>query len=135
MHRLPRPVRAELPGPGPTPPLDAGPDVEAVLVGAGDIGWCGVEGRSDQTATLLDGIPGMIFTVGDNAYMTGSAENFRRCYEPTWGRHKGRTRPTPGNHEYQTPGAADYFAYFGTNAGCPAWAITAISLVRGRFSR
>jgi acid phosphatase type 7 len=107
------------PGPGPTPPLDTGPDVEAVLVGAGDIGWCGVEGRSDQTATLLDGIPGTVFTVGDNAYMTGSAENFRRCYEPTWGRHKGRTRPTPGNHEYETPGAADYFAYFGTNAGMP----------------
>jgi Calcineurin-like phosphoesterase len=107
------------PGPGPTPPLDAGPDVEAVLVGAGDIGWCGVEGRSDQTATLLDGIPGTVFTVGDNAYMTGSAENFRRCYEPTWGRHKGRTRPIPGNHEYETPGASDYFAYFGTNAGMP----------------
>jgi len=95
------------------------PNVEAVLVGAGDIGWCGVEGRSDQTAALLDGISGTVFTVGDNAYMTGSAENFLRCYEPTWGRHKARTRPTPGNHEYETPGAADYFAYFGLNAGPP----------------
>jgi 3',5'-cyclic AMP phosphodiesterase CpdA len=25
----------------------------------------------------------------------------------------------PGNHEYQTPGAADYFAYFGSRAGTP----------------
>lgn len=113
------------PSPGPpstgggTTPPDTGPDIEAVLVGAGDIGWCGVEGRSDQTAALLDAIPGAVFTVGDNAYMSGSAENFRRCYEPTWGRHKTRTRPTPGNHDYETPGAADYFAYFGVNAGPP----------------
>ncbi len=107
-------------GPGTTPTLpDPVPNVEAVLVGAGDIGWCGVEGRSDQTAALLDGIPGTVFTVGDNAYMNGSAENFLRCYEPTWGRHKGRTRPTPGNHDYETPGAAGYFAYFGLTAGSP----------------
>ena len=106
--------------PGTTPTLPGPiPNVEAVLVGAGDIGWCGVEGRSDQTAALLDGISGTVFTVGDNAYMTGSTENFLRCYEPTWGRHKARTRPTPGNHEYETPGAAGYFAYFGLNAGVP----------------
>jgi 3',5'-cyclic AMP phosphodiesterase CpdA len=58
-----------------------------------------------------------VVTLGDNAYMTGSAENYRRCYEPGWGRHRGRTYPTPGNHDYETPGAADYFAYFGANAG------------------
>ena len=39
------------------------------------------------------------------------------CYEPAWGRHKDRTRPAPGNHEYGSPGAAPYFAYFGSNAG------------------
>ena len=33
------------------------------------------------------------------------------------GRHKARTRPSPGNHEYNTPGAAGYFAYFGALAG------------------
>lgn len=109
------PVPAPL-GPTPVPPV-ALPDIEAVLVGAGDIGWCGSDGRPDLTAALLDTIPGTIFTTGDNAYMTGSAENFRRCYEPSWGRHKSRTRPTPGNHDYETPGAADYFAYFGANAG------------------
>ena len=43
------------------------PDIEAVLVGAGDIGWCGPEGRSDQTAVLLDGMAGIVFTLGDNA--------------------------------------------------------------------
>jgi 3',5'-cyclic AMP phosphodiesterase CpdA len=41
---------------------------------------------------------------------------FARCYEPTWGRHKSRTRPRPGNHEYETPGASAYFDYFGDAA-------------------
>ena len=66
---------------------------------------------------MLDGIPGTVFTTGDNAYSDGSAANFADCYEPTWGRHKSRTRPTPGNHDYGTSGAAGYFAYFGSRAG------------------
>src|SRR5207248_1187355 len=41
------------------------------------------------------------------------------CYEPTWGRHKARTRPVPGNHEYDTQGAPGYFGYFGAAAGDP----------------
>jgi acid phosphatase type 7 len=92
-------------------------DIEAVLVGAGDIGWCGADGNPQATARLLDSVPGTVFTTGDNAYMTGSADNFRQCYNPAWGRHLSRTRPTPGNHDYETPGAAGYFSYFGANAG------------------
>jgi len=45
--------------------------------------------------------------------------DYADCYDPSWGRHKGRTRPVPGNHEYETPGAAGYFAYFGAAAGEP----------------
>ena len=52
-----------------------------------------------------------------SAYPQGSAEDFQNCYEPTWGRHKGRTRPAPGNHEYESADAAPYFAYFGSSAG------------------
>ncbi len=48
---------------------------------------------------------------------TGRPSNSQQCYEPAWGRHKDRTRPAPGNHEYGSPGAAPYFAYFGANAG------------------
>lgn len=94
---------------GPDPPPV---DVTVTFVGAGDIGWCGLEGAA-LTATLLDGIPGTVFTTGDNAYFQGSSQNFSQCYDPFWGRHKGRTRPTPGNHDYETPGAAGYFGYFG----------------------
>lgn len=88
----------------------------AVLVGAGDIGVCGYE-EDEATARLLDGIAGIIWTAGDNAYPSGTRQNFRECYDPTWGRHKDRTRPTPGNHEYRSPGAAPYFEYFGDAAG------------------
>lgn len=87
-----------------------------VLAGAGDIARCGV-GAAQATAKLLDAISGMVFTAGDNAYEKGSHDEFRRCYEPTWGRHKARTRPAPGNHEYRTDAAAGYFGYFGTAAG------------------
>jgi acid phosphatase type 7 len=89
---------------------------EAVLVGAGDIAVCGSPG-AEATARLLDGIRGTVFTAGDNAYPVGGADDFRDCYDRTWGRHKNRTHPTPGNHDYDSPGAAPYFDYFGANAG------------------
>ena len=94
---------------------DAAP---AVLVGAGDITDC-TEIEDDLTADLLDSIPGTVFTAGDNAYENGSDLDFAQCYEPTWGRHKARTRPALGNHDYVTPGASGHFNYFGAAAGDP----------------
>jgi 3',5'-cyclic AMP phosphodiesterase CpdA len=95
-----------------TTPRGGGP---AVLVGAGDIAECGLPG-AEATARLLDEIPGTVFTAGDNAYYQGSLRDYEQCYAPTWGRHRDRTRPVPGNHEYETPGAAGYFTYFGAAA-------------------
>lgn len=86
------------------------------FVGAGDIAHCSSTG-DEATALLLDGIAGTVFTLGDNAYEDGTATEFANCYEPTWGRHKARTRPSPGNHEYHTPGATGYYDYFGASAG------------------
>ena len=106
--------------PDPTPP---GPTIPApppagspVFVGAGDIAVCGSSG-TEGTASLLDTIGGTVFTLGDNAYFSGTREDFQNCYHPTWGRHRGRTRPSPGNHDYAVPGAGPYFEYFGGNAG------------------
>lgn len=87
-----------------------------VLVGAGDIGECGLS-HSERTAELLDSMPGTVFTLGDNAYPAGSATDFATCYAPFWGRHKHRTHPAVGNHEYMTSGAAGYYGYFGVAAG------------------
>ncbi len=94
---------------------------DVVLVGAGDIADCSdPEGTGgDDTAALLDGITGTVFTIGDNAYPSGTDANFNDCYGPSWGRHKARTYPSPGNHEYDTPNASGYFNYFGAAAGDP----------------
>ncbi len=93
----------------------AAPD--AFMVAAGDIADC--TAGPAITAALVDSLPGTVATLGDNAYQRGTADEFARCYEPTWGRHKARTRPSVGNHEYGTPGAAGYFGYFGAAAGEP----------------
>jgi glucose/arabinose dehydrogenase len=63
---------------------------------------------------LLDSIPGTVFTAGDN--ILGATDDFLNCYDPSWGRHRERTRPAPGEREYWTPEAAEYFAYFGSAA-------------------
>lgn len=95
--------------------LDSAPPV---LVGAGDIASCSSSG-DEATAAILDSLPGIVFTAGDNVYPRGRAADFANCYAPSWGRHKGRTFPAPGNHDYGTRGARDYFAYFGDHAGSP----------------
>ena len=33
------------------------------------------------------------FTLGDHVYEDATASDFTNCYDPTWGRHKARTRP------------------------------------------
>jgi len=94
-----------------------GPGEEAVFVGAGDIAKCDMLGGAMVTSLLLDKIPGTVFTLGDNAYESGSAEEFEKCYTPTWGRHRERTRPALGNHDVKTSRGRPYYEYFGENAG------------------
>ena len=103
---------------GPTTASLAPPPVVATLLAAGDIASCR-SGGDEATAALLDRLPGTVVTLGDNAYERGSADEFARCYDPSWGRHRSRTRPAPGNHDYGTRGARGYFAYFGPPAGEP----------------
>jgi hypothetical protein len=91
-----------------------------IFVGAGDIAQCTNGGVPQATARLLDSIGGTVFALGDNAYPSGTAENYQACYDTTWGRHTSRTRPVPGNHEYDSAStAAPYFDYFGASAGAP----------------
>jgi hypothetical protein len=98
---------------GPTSP----PSGPATILAAGDIAWCDDLRAAEQTAKILDQQPGTVLALGDLAYMQGTFEQFRNCYTPTWGRHRGRTRPVPGNHDYDTAGAGPYFEYFGERAG------------------
>jgi hypothetical protein len=70
-----------------------------------------------ETGLMLDSLDGTILAVGDLAYRHGTAEEFANCYDPVWGRHKARTRPSPGNHEYESSNAQPYYDYFGGQAG------------------
>jgi hypothetical protein len=95
---------------------------DQVFVGAGDIASCASSG-DEATANLLEGIPGTVYTLGDNAYDSGTSDEFANCYNPSWGRHIARTKPSVGNHEYHTAGASGYYNYFGdaaspTEPGC-----------------
>lgn len=57
--------------------------------------------------------PARVLTLGDEQYETGNLAHFESSYDASWGQLKDRTDPLPGNHEYGTPGAAGYDAYFG----------------------
>ncbi len=97
----------------PAPPIQT-----FVIAVAGDIASGG--SGDEQTAALLDRIaPAVVLTTGDNAYPDGALSEFQAHYQPTWGRYRMRTRPSPGNHDYHTEGAAGYFAYFGSRAPGP----------------
>ncbi|HEV8624732.1 MAG TPA: metallophosphoesterase, partial [Acidimicrobiia bacterium] len=109
------------PPPSPPPPPPPPPDGDPVMLGAGDIATCADTTGAQATAALVDKIGGTVFTLGDNAYVDGTADEFRNCYEPSWGRHKPRTAMTvAGNHDYNTAGATGYYGYFGAVAGDPA---------------
>jgi acid phosphatase type 7 len=89
-----------------------------MVIAAGDIADCASE-DDEATARVVGGIEGTVLTLGDNAYESGTSADFAECYDPTWGQFKARTRPSPGNHEYETAGASGYFDYFGRVAGDP----------------
>ncbi len=113
-----------------------------VLFAAGDVADCGKLQGLDQltkglrtalglsspalkpnqgmasTASLIEREPGaLVLALGDLVYSRGEPRLFEECYEPTWGRFRDRTWPTPGNHDYGFPGALGYYDYWGFRAG------------------
>jgi hypothetical protein len=105
-------------------PASASVDVRVTAEGhliltAGDIATCNSFFGDEATANILDERFGEILLLGDNVYPDGKIEEFEECFEPTWGRHKERMWPSPGNHEYHDDGAEGYFEYFGAVAGDP----------------
>ena len=94
-------------------------DPTRVLLAVGDIASCDAS-ADEQVGELAARLQGTIALLGDIAYDRGSLDDFLNCFDPTWGQLRGRLRPAPGNHEYETKDAAGYFAYFGAVAGNPA---------------
>ena len=88
------------------------------FVGAGDIASSGT--GDEATAAVLDGIPGPSSPSATPPTRTARPGEYAAYYAPTWGRHKSRTIPSVGNHEYNTGAPQGYFDYFGAAAGDPA---------------
>ena len=88
----------------------------ATLLAVADVASCASTG-DEVTAAIADTIPGEILIAGDIAYESGTVAEFNNCFNPSWGRHRARIHPAPGNHEYESPDATPYYAYFGTAAG------------------
>src|SRR5204862_7277187 len=86
---------------------------ESVVAAAGDIAcdpfdssWNNGNGVLDPidgacrqrfTSDLLTGSDAVL-TLGDEQYEEATTGNFAASYDPTWGRFKAITRPTPGDH-------------------------------------
>ncbi len=100
-----------------------------VIAAAGDISCDSHPGsdpascQHDNTARLIDGRRLLeVLTLGDNQYDRGEYENYRRYFDPTWGRARRNMSPVPGNHEYPdgpTSRPRGYFRYFGNRVRGP----------------
>lgn len=111
--------------PAPPPVAALGPR-EAIVAAAGDIACAPGQRptasrcRQAATAAVVRRLrPDAVLALGDLQYGGGALAQFRAGYGRTWGAVKRITVPVPGNHEYDTPGAAGYFAYWGAAAGRP----------------
>jgi len=81
------------------------------LYAVGDIASCDSTG-DEQTARLLRSTHGPIAALGDLVYPDGTEADFRRCFDPSWGRLAARVRPALGNHEYRSGSARAAIARF-----------------------
>lgn len=119
-------VRVTASNDGGSAPADSAPTatVIAVLAAAGDIACLSTDPVTpttcQQTATgqlLVDLAPSLVTSLGDHQYGGATLQQFEDSFDPSWGRVKPLLNPAPGNHDYDTSGAAGYFAYFGGAAG------------------
>jgi hypothetical protein len=69
--------------------------------------------QRDTSDLALAQHPAAALLLGDLQYDVGALAAYNTSFDPTWGRLRAVSRPAPGNHEYATPGAAGYRAYFG----------------------
>jgi hypothetical protein len=99
----------------------------------------GMARRCHQRATsdlLVNAGLQAVLPLGDLQYYCGAEAAFMASYDPSWGRVKSITHPTPGNHEYQgsggygctPPGGQGYFAYWGPAADAPSHAYYSFDL-------
>lgn len=92
-------------------------DYDPTIVAAGDISSTAITNQG-RTSDLIAANPATaVLTLGDNQYENGELANYMSYYNPTWGRFKSITYPSPGNHD-KCPDSG-YDEYYGSRApGC-----------------
>ncbi len=61
--------------------------------------------------------PKQLLLTGDVQYNKGTLASYQGSFGPAFSATRPVWRPTPGNHEYATAGAAGYYDFFGARAG------------------
>jgi hypothetical protein len=89
------------------------PDERAYNNGDGTPAGCR---QRDVADAVRDINPSVFIPLGDNQHHNGTYQEYMDSYDKEFGDLKPITRPIPGNHEYNTPGGAGYFQYFGPAA-------------------
>ena len=84
----------------------------ATLVAVGDMADCKTTDDSAVARVILR-TAGTLALLGDTVYEYGTADEYRRCYAPVFGRFLRRSRAALGNHEYGMGNADAAIAYFG----------------------
>lgn len=105
--------------PSPTPPTPSAsrapvePRRSAVVVAVGDIVKdVASANRTGRLAKRQD--PDLVLLLGDIQYSFGTPREFATEFAASvWADLEKISKPTPGNHEYLTAGAAGYFKHFG----------------------
>jgi len=104
-------------------------DPSTVVVAVGDIA-CPPSGQVTRTTcrqsmtakAALALAPDRVIALGDEQYEKGRYRGFTHSYAKSWGQLLSLTWPVPGNHEYETAGAAGYYRYFaGQQPGSPGY--------------
>src|SRR4029079_6211696 len=95
----------------PTWTFTTSPGADPVFVGAGDIADC-ARTQDEATGDVVEGVLGTVWTAGDNVYQDVLATEFANCYDPAWGAFKSRTRPSAGNHDWNSGNLNGYFGYY-----------------------
>jgi Calcineurin-like phosphoesterase len=117
----PADTRAADAGPAPTaadiPRADAG---RAVVWAVGDAATPGTD--ADRIGVLVRGAKPDLFLYLGDVYESGTRAEFRKWYQPRFGRLAGITMPTIGNHEYANR-FSGFYPYWASHKGHrqPPW--------------
>ncbi|HEX8080642.1 MAG TPA: DNRLRE domain-containing protein [Jatrophihabitans sp.] len=105
-------------------PTSTAPTTSPVIAAVGDIACApgytvgsGCQHKAVADKIISDTAVSKVLALGDLQYESGALSAFLEVYDKSWGPLKSKTKPVPGNHEYQTSGAAGYYDYFGALAG------------------